>query len=259
MTVLLLKLTLSPMIIAAASLLTRRFGPVVGGWLIGLPVTAGPVALFLALEHGAGFTARVSTGFVAGVSGQAAFVLGYVALARRGATWLTALLGGTAAFTITGVALVEAGLTLPVLLVCALTILIVGLRLLPPAAVVEQPPQARRDVVVRMVAATFFVLTITTFASQLGPGLSGVATTFPLLSTILAVSMHHRRSPGAAIAVYRGLMTGLFALTAFAATLAAVLSRLPISEAFALAIVLTLSIQLGSFRTLQRSRAGLRA
>jgi len=97
MTVLLLKLTLSPTIIAVASLLTRRFGPTVGGWLIGLPVTAGPVALFLALDHGANFAARVSTGFVAGVSGQAAFVLGYVALARRGAPWMTALLAGTAA------------------------------------------------------------------------------------------------------------------------------------------------------------------
>ncbi len=144
MTVLLLKLTLSPTIIAVASLLTRRFGPTVGGWLIGLPVTAGPVALFLALDHGASFAARVSTGFVAVVSGQAAFVLGYVALARRGAPWLTALLAGTACFAITGVALVEAGLSLPVLLACALAILIVGLRLLPPAAIVEQPPAARR-------------------------------------------------------------------------------------------------------------------
>ncbi len=112
--------------------------------------------------------------------------------------------------------------------------------------------------ILRIVAATFFVLTITTFATQLGPGLSGVATNFPLLSTILAVSMH-RSSPGAAIAVYRGLADrGSSRSRRFAATLAVVLFPLPVSEHFALAIALTLSIQLGSFRTLRRS-TGLRA
>ncbi len=108
-----------------------------------------------------------------------------------------------------------------------------------------------------MVAATGLVLTITTFASALGPGLSGLATTFPLLSTILALSVH-RADPHAAVDVYRGLLMGLFALAGFAATLALVLSRLPLAAAFTLAVVLTLSIQLGSLRTLRRD-SGLHA
>ena len=59
------------------------------------------------------------------------------------------------------------------------------------------------------------VLLITAVASHLGAGPSGVATTFPLLSTILALSVH-RADPLAAVAVYRGLLLGLFALTGFA-------------------------------------------
>ena len=102
---LLLKLTITPTVIALATLAARRFGPAVGGWLIGLPFTCGPVALFLALEHGPSFTSRVATGFVAGVTAQAAFVLGYVAVACRGGRWPTALAAGTASFAVTGAVL----------------------------------------------------------------------------------------------------------------------------------------------------------
>ena len=63
------------------------------------------------------------------------------------------------------------------------------------------------------------------------------------------------RGPGAAIAVYRGLLAGLFALMGFACTLVLVLSRLPLADAFALALVLTLSIQLGSLPLARRAAA----
>jgi hypothetical protein len=46
-------------VIALATFTARRFGPAVCGWLIGLPLTCGPVALFLALEHGPGVGVRV--------------------------------------------------------------------------------------------------------------------------------------------------------------------------------------------------------
>jgi hypothetical protein len=256
-TILLLKLTISPAVIAFASYLARRFGPAIGGWLIGLPVSAGPVALFLDLDHGASFTAKVATGFVAGVSAQAAFVIAYVALARRGAAWPAALAAGTAAFAFTGVLLELSGFTLPVLLACALAMLWLALKLVPKTGHRRELPRGRGDLVIRMAAATVLVLAITAFATTLGAGFSGVATTFPLLSTILAVSLH-RADPLAAVAVYRGLLTGLFALIGFAATLALVLVHLSLASAFALAVALTLSIQLGSLRTVQRS-AGARA
>jgi hypothetical protein len=256
-TVLLLKLTISPLVIGLASLLARRFGPELGGWLIGLPVSAGPVAAFLALDHGAAFAARVATGFVAGVSAQAAFVMGYVAMTRRGRGAGVALLAGAVSFGLTGIALEAAGLSLALLLTIALAMLFLGLKAVPSRALELRLTPGRHELALRMAAATCLVLTITTFASTLGPGLSGVATTFPLLSTILAVSVH-RADPDAAVAVYRGLLTGLFALTGFAATLALILSRVPLAAAFSIALVLTLSIQLGSLRTVRRS-AALRA
>jgi hypothetical protein len=251
MTLLLLKLTITPAVIALATIVARRFGAAFGGWLIGLPFTNGPAALFLTLEHGPAFTAHVARGFIAGISGEVAFVLTYVALVRRGGGWLPALAAGSIAYGAVGSVLASASDSAPLLLACALAALLLGLRLVPQGAAVACPP-AQWELPVRMVLATTLVVTVTAFASAVGPGLSGVATTFPLMSSLLAVCVHRANGPAAAIAVYRGLLAGLFALMGFAATLILVLSRLPLGAAFAVAVALTLSIQLGSLHVLRR-------
>jgi hypothetical protein len=250
---LLLKLTITPSAIALATLAARRFGPAVGGWLIGLPLTCGPVALFLALEHGPGFAARVSEGFVAGVTAQAAFVLGYVAVAIRGGSWTGALLAGSVSFAAAGVVLEGLAPALPVLLACAVGALVVGLRLVPARPVVPLP-QSRWELPLRMGFATCLVLAITGFAATLGPGASGTLTTYPVISTLLAVFVHRTVGPQGAVAVYRGLLAGLFALMAFATTLVLAVTRLPLAVAFLLALAFTLSAQLGSLPAVRRTR-----
>jgi cadmium resistance protein CadD (predicted permease) len=105
-----------------------------------------------------------------------------------------------------------------------------------------------------MVLATALVLGITTFASTLGATLSGIAAGFPLLSTLLAVFAYRSDGPGAAISVYRGLLLGLFALMGFSITLALVLRHLSTAAAFGLALLVTLTIQLGSLQAVRRGR-----
>ncbi len=249
---LLLKLSITPAVIAVATLVARRFGPAVGGWLIGLPLTNGPVALFLTLEHGPAFTTHVAKGFVAGISGEVAFVLVYFASVRRGRGWLPSLALASVVYVATGLALDAATRSFLLLLAVAVGALVLGLRVLPRRTVATRPP-GRFELPARMVLATSLVVAVTALASTLGPGPSGVATTFPLMSSLLAVCVHRADGAAAAIAVYRGLLAGLFALMAFATTLALVLSRLPVAAAFGLAAVLTLSIQLGSLRTVRRT------
>lgn len=254
MALLLLKLTITPTVIAFATLVARRFGPAVGGWLIGLPFTNGPVALFLTLEHGASFTSHVARGFVAGISGEVAFVLAYVAVARSGRGWLPALLAGSVSYLAVGAALASASQSAPLLLACALAALLFGLRLVPVGGEASCPP-GRWELPLRMALATTLVVSVTAVASLIGPGLSGVATTFPLMSSLLAVCVHRANGPAAAIAVYRGLLAGLFALMGFATTLILVLTRVPLGAAFALAVAFTLSIQLGSLQIIRRGSA----
>ena len=52
-----LKLVVTPLFIAATTLVARRWGPGVGGWLAGFPLTSAPVSVFLALEQGPDFAA----------------------------------------------------------------------------------------------------------------------------------------------------------------------------------------------------------
>ncbi len=63
---LILKLVLTPVLIGAASLAGRRWGPAVSGWLVGLPLTSGPITFFLALSHGATFAAAAAVGTLTG-------------------------------------------------------------------------------------------------------------------------------------------------------------------------------------------------
>src|SRR5262245_46339754 len=106
MDTLLLKLVLTPALIGTASLAGRRFGPAVGGWLVGFPMTSAPVAFFLTLSHGPGFAAAAAAGSMAGAASQAAFCLAYGWLASR-LGWPLALLGSILAFAASTAALVR--------------------------------------------------------------------------------------------------------------------------------------------------------
>jgi hypothetical protein len=249
-----LKLTITPAVIAAATVAARRFGPAVGGWLVGLPLTCAPVVLFVALERGPGFAAHVSSGAVGGVTAEAAFVLGYVAVALRGRGWLPSLAAGTVAFIAAGVVVDQAHPPLSVLLLSAVVSLLVGLRLVPRTPRIVWP-QRRWELPLRIVLTTSLALLVTGFAGALGPGVSGVATTYPLITSTLAISLHRTVGADAAIAVYRGLLLGVFALTAFAATAVLALTRLPLTGALLVALLIAVVAQLGSLPAARRAHA----
>ena len=80
---LLLKLLLVPGLVAAVTVAVRRWGPAVGGWLAGLPVVAGPVLVFYALEQGTLFAARAANGTLTGLIATVAFVVAYASASAR--------------------------------------------------------------------------------------------------------------------------------------------------------------------------------
>src|SRR6185437_4208153 len=120
-----LKLVLTPALIGAATLAGRRWGQAVGGWLVGLPLTTGPVAFFIALDHGAAFGAAAVMGSLVGAVAEAAFSVAYAWSAVRGPRlldgWPPALLAGSAAYAATALVLQPLGLG-PV----ALAVVVVG-------------------------------------------------------------------------------------------------------------------------------------
>ncbi len=222
--------------------------------MIGLPVTAAPVVLFIAVDHGPHFATLVPDGNVVVMLGQFAFVLAYVWSSRHGSALPLALAGGAAAFTAAGLLFGLPGFPLALLAPVVFVALFAALRIVPSHAGAPSAGVSRTDLLLRMGLATALVLGITTFASTLGPTLSGIVAGFPLLSTLLAVFAYRSDGPGAAVSVYRGLLLGLFALLGFALTLALVLDRVSTASAFGLALVVTFAIQLGSLRVVRRGR-----
>src|SRR6266568_4806520 len=91
-----LKLTLVPLFIAGVTLGSRRWGPRIGGWLNAVPMVAGPVLLFLAIEQGAAFASRAALNTLAGLIGVATFSLAYAWAALRRPWWIARATGAIA-------------------------------------------------------------------------------------------------------------------------------------------------------------------
>ncbi len=238
-----LKLVVTPALIGAATLAGRRWGQSIGGWLVGLPLTTGPVAFFIALDHGESFATSAVVGSLAGAVAEVAFSLAYGWSALR-RSWPMALLAGTAAYAV--VAALVQGLALGPVALFALVIgaLVVTLRLMPRGAPGAAPVVAPRwDLPARMVLATTVVLVLTALAPRLGAQWSGLLATYPLFAAILTAFGHRQEGAGAAIGVLRGLLFGLFSFAGFCLVLALGLVPLGIAGAFAAAIAVALLAQ----------------
>jgi hypothetical protein len=238
-----LKLVLTPALIGISTLVGRRWGQAVGGWLVGLPLTSGPVVLFLALEHGPAFGASAAQGSLRGLVAESAFALCYAWVAQ-GRAWPGALLGGTLSFTATGFAMQWLAPAPLLLVAIVLASLALSLRLLPSftGTVAAVRPQSW-DLPARMVTATLLVLALTSAAGWLGPQLSGLIATFPLLAGVLTVFGHYAQGKGAAVNVLRGLLLGLFSFAAFFVALGATMERFGIVAGFSAALAAALAVQ----------------
>lgn len=266
---LLLRLLLTPSLICLASLAGRRWGPLVSGWLVGLPFTSGPVTLVLALGHGESFATAAALGTLAGTLSQVGFCLGYARLAPHG-RWPLALGAGTLVFALATLVLQQVSLpALPLfLLTCAA--LGVGLMLLAPKAKSSVTVPARPDATLptttaawpwwdlplRMVLATSVVLVLTSVATRLGAHLTGLLAPFPVYATILASFAHRTQGADAARAVLRGLLLGLFAFSSFFVSLALLLTSVGVVGAFVVACAAALLVQAGTLWVAQGTRVG---
>jgi hypothetical protein len=257
MNIFVLKLVLAPVIIGGASLAGRRWGPAVSGWLVGLPLTSGPVIFFLALSHGATFTVSAIAGTISGGFSLVAFCLVYAWLAIR-FDWRTALVGSI--LTYFGIVLLMENIIIPfVPLIVAVTLTIVlGLLLMPKNGAMQlndiQP--GRWDIPSRILIGTSFIILLTEMAPFLGSRLTGLLATIPLYTAILTVFSHRLQGPTGAAHVLRGLLFGLFGFAGFFLTLSLLIESSGITIGFLSATVVTLVIQGLSFLILRMEHHG---
>lgn len=253
MSLLLFKLTLPPLLILVASLVGRRWGDAIGGWMVGLPLTSGPVAAFLAIQYGADFAAVATNGSLIGTAAQAFFCLGYAALAQHG--WPAALLAGTVVYGVSAFLIQAAPLPHWGFFAAALAALTLAARHIPNQA--SSPARIAApwwDLPARMVVVTALVVTLTAVAAAVGAKVAGVLSGFPIFGTILAIFAHRAKGAPMAIQVLRGMVLALYGFATFFFVLGLLLVKLGILPAFLAALGSTLLVQAGALKIIQRSQ-----
>jgi hypothetical protein len=250
-----LKLILTPALIGLVSLAGRRWGAFISGWLVGLPLTSGPIVFFLAIDHDPAFAAAASLGILSGALSQATFCLAYSWACLR-LRWPTALSVGLAAFG--AVTVFFNFFRPPIEWLFLLTVfgLSVIYRAMPPAegVVVRVKPLPGWDIPARMIVATLFVVGLTEAAKRLGPHLTGLLSPFPLYALILAVFSQHFDGPPAAIRVLKGMVQGLFSFALFFLIVGEFIEKAGIGTSLLLAVVIALALQGGIAGMRQHTR-----
>jgi hypothetical protein len=244
---LVLKLAIAPLVICLATLASRRWGDSIGGWLVALPVTGGPVVLFLAIENGRQFGVAAARGCLSGAVALAGFCLLYAWCARLG--WILSVGIGSAGFV--ALAYLLSRITVRPTLMIGIVLVVVAavLRLIP-----DQPPRYSPNspgtwgLLFRMSAATAVILLLTATGRELGPALSGALASMPVYAGTLAAFAHQSSGPESGVAVLRGLLYGLFGYSSFFLVLDLLMVRHSFALSFSVAFVATGVIHTGALR-----------
>src|ERR1700752_3863523 len=93
----LLKIAVTPVLVAGGSLAARRWGPTIGGILMGLPWFTGPTVFVLIQEKGIDFGVAICIGIQIGVVCISAFIVTYGVVAKF-AGWPLSIAGAVVSF-----------------------------------------------------------------------------------------------------------------------------------------------------------------
>ena len=236
-----LKVLLAPALVAMATLVARRHGPALGGWLSALPVIAGPVLLVFVVEHGADFAQQAARGTLMGLVALSAFIVAYAHVARhRSIPW--SLAGGWLAFS--GATLIIAGWDPSAAITTTFAGAALGLAWLltrrgTPAGAGTGAVDASMAARVLLTAA--LVLTLSAASGSLGPRLGGILAAFPVLASLLAAFTHAGHGGAAAGDLLHGMVAGLIGFATFCLVIAVALEPLGTIAAFGLGVVATLA------------------
>jgi hypothetical protein len=252
----LLKIAVPPVLVAAASLAARRWGPAVGGLLLGVPWMTGPVLFFLALEKGDDFAVAACTGIELGVACLTPFMLAYAAVSTF-ARWPLTLAVAATAFAASGWAIQDVAFPLPAAAAAAAASLGIGYLLLPrPRAPIGSAPLPWWDIPMRMLTALVLVALILITADALGPRLSGIVSTYPAMMTMVLSFTHSQRGRDAVRQMLHGVNLSLIMFVAFFLIVGVSLPALGLVASFVLATVVVLAVDGILLLAIRRRQSG---
>jgi uncharacterized membrane protein (GlpM family) len=237
-----IKLVLTPLIVLIVTLVARRWGESIGGLLIGLPLTSGPVSIFLVVEQGRHFAAGAANAAILGLVPTTAFYIAYVLSAKRFPWYLSALSGILLySLVVAGISILPIGTELTTILVPM--ILCAGVLTLGKRAGRDElisPPWW--DIPSRMILATLLLILITTGASTLGSKWSGLLSPFPIFTSVMVTFSHRQGGPSAARRLIQGVSLGLFSYVAFFLVVRSLVESVNLPTVYGLATLVALLV-----------------
>jgi len=251
---LIVKMAVTAGFLLAATVTAERAGPLIGGLVATLPISAGPVYIFLALDHDAHFIAQSALGSLVTNAVNVVFALTYALLAQK--RNLAISLGGAFA---AWVALIWAdGLvtwTLPSAILLNVVVISAAYWLSAPLRHAPMPRVRRRwyDLVLRAAMVALLVGTVVTLSFRIGPTASGNLAVFPIVLTSIMIILHHRVGGPATAAVLANAVIGLAGFGIAVTVLN--LSAEPLGSPFALSLALAVSVGCNLLLFFARRRA----
>lgn len=190
MNIFLLKLVVTPTLMFLVSRIARRWGGMLGGLVSGLPITSGPIVVFIGVEQGSAFAAQTAVGALSGLAAVLFTYFFYLHASRRLAI-APACVASLLFFALCSWCFLQIGSPL-VALVAGLAAVVAVVRFpRPPEASAGRAVQPSRwDIPVRMVTATSMLLIITASAHILGPHVAGILSPIPVIAWPLTVFTH---------------------------------------------------------------------
>ncbi|WP_194790406.1 hypothetical protein [Pseudomonas sp. UFMG81] len=256
MTLFYLKLCVTPLLMWAISLASRRWGGLLGGLLSGLPITSGLVMTFLCLEQGADFVLGAVPGALGGLAAVQATYAFYLFATRKAGVASAALMAilfyGVAAYAFTH----WGGLYLSIgvaLLLIGVLIRVSGRE--PQPDTLTRPRHRYWEIPLRMVSATSLLMVTTSLASWLGPATSGMLAPIPVIAWPLVVFAHVQGGRAAMAAMVRGNAIGAVGVIAFYLVVAGLLERLGVAVTISLAMGVAVALTIALAAGLRRIRA----
>jgi hypothetical protein len=218
--ILLARMVVTAIFVLAATITAERAGPLVGGLVATLPISAGPVYVFLALDHDAQFIADGAITTLAINAVNVSFALVYARLAQNRSlavslsvafcAWLVlAWTVNIISWTLGSAALLNV-VTLPLCLWLA-----------RPLRLVTVPPTRARwyELAMRAIMVAILVGVVVGLSDRIGADSSGILAVFPIVLISVMFIMHRRVGGPATAAVLANAILGLVGFAFAAITL----------------------------------------
>ncbi len=241
---LVVKMAVTAGFVVVATMTAERAGPLVGGLVATLPLGAGPVYVFFALDHGAHFIATSALNSLGINNVNVIFALSYSLLAQKRSLLASQSLALMVwAVLAWGVHLINWSVPLGV----AVNAVVFGtcITLSRPLRHVRIPPVRTywTDIAMRAGMVAALVGTTVTLSFHIGPAGSGILAVFPIILISVQIILHRRAGGPASAAVMANAVVGLIGFACACVVLH--YTAVPFGAAIGLMLALATSVTWG--------------